>query len=269
VLNPTSGQFRLPSAMNLQKGTLTLGAGVYAVGVQSQSSTEMNLTHKIGALTSTAADAQLSTGTWNVGYLGTNTTFAGIIGQNATLNKYGEGTLTLTGTSTGKVVVNEGAIAGTGTVGSLTVKAGAAILVRGRSTNTLDVLKVSGKVTLNSPVFRMERASGTWQPGTDYQLFTVAVTLTGTPTFEPAIPCEGYVWDYRSLASEGILRLMQAGDANGDGMVDNADVEVVISHIIGKTPAPFFKAAADVNGDGYVNIVDITMIIDIIRTTSL
>ena len=269
VLNPTSGQFRLPSAMNLQKGTLTLGAGVYAVGVQSQSSTETNLTHKIGALTSTAADAQLSTGTWNVGYLGTNTTFAGIIGQNATLNKYGEGTLTLTGTSTGKVVVNEGAIAGTGIVGSLTVKAGAAILVRGRSTNTLDVLKVSGKVTLNSPVFRMERVSGTWQPGTDYQLFTGAVTLTGTPTFEPAIPCEGYVWDYRSLASEGILRLMQAGDANGDGMVDNADVEVVISHIIGKTPAPFFKAAADVNGDGYVNIVDITMIIDIIRTTSL
>ena len=208
VLNPTSGQFRLTVGMNMQKGTLTLGAGVYAVGVQSQSATESNLTHKIGALTSTAADAQLSTSTWNVGYLGTNTTFAGIIGPNATLNKYGEGTLTLTGTSTGKVVVNEGAVAGTGTVGSLTVNAGAALVVRGSGASGLNVLKVDGAVRLASPVFRMERVSGTWQPETDYQLFAGAVTLTGTPTFEPAIPLTGYKWDFSKLASDGILRVV-------------------------------------------------------------
>lgn len=97
TLNPTGGQFRLTSGMNMQKGTFMLGEGVYAVGVKSQSASETSLTHKIGALSSTAADAQLGTSTWNVGYLGTNTTFAGIIGQNATLNKYGEGTLSLTG----------------------------------------------------------------------------------------------------------------------------------------------------------------------------
>ena len=209
VLNPTSGQCRLTSGMNMQKGTFTMGDGVYAVGVQSQSGSETNLTHKIGALTSTAADAQLANGTWNVGYLGTNTTFAGIIGANATLNKHGEGTLTLTGTSTGKVVVVEGTIAGTGTVGTLTVQKGGALLVRGRGASALDVLKVSGKVTLSSPVLRMERASGSWKADTDYQLFTGAVTLTGTPTFEPAVPMEGYKWDYSLLKSNGIIRIIE------------------------------------------------------------
>ncbi len=207
VLNPTSGQFRITSSMNMQKGTLTLGAGVYAVGVQSQSGTETSLSHKIGALSSTATDAQLGISTWNVGYLGTNTTFAGIIGQNATLNKYGEGTLTLTGTSTGRVVVKEGAVAGTGTVGTLTVKEGAALVVVDRAAG-LEVLKVNGKITLNSPVFRMQRIVGDWKADTDYQVFSKAVTLTGTPTFEPAVPLEGYQWDYSWLASEGVIRVV-------------------------------------------------------------
>ncbi len=219
VLNPTSGQFRLTSAMNMQRGTLTLGTGVYAVGVQSQSGTETSLTHRIGALSSTAADAQLSTSVWNVGYLGTSTTFAGIVGANATLNKYGAGTLTLTGASTGKVVVLEGAIAGTGTVGSLTVQKGAALLVRGRGTNALDVLKVSGKVVLVNPTFRMERSSGSWKTDTDYQLFDGPVTLTGTPVFEPAIPAEGCLWDYSLLASDGILRVV--ADPTGIRPTDN------------------------------------------------
>lgn len=257
VLNPTSGQFRLTSGMNLQKGTFTPGAGVYAVGVQSQSGTETNLTHKIGALTSTASDAQLGTGMWNVGYLGTNTTFAGIIGSNATLNKYGEGALTLTGASTGKVNIYEGCVSlenstatttgmvtvasgamvvGTGTStnvtvnkggtigagkaigailgtltlsGNLTVQSGATIRIRGRN-KMIDALKVNGRIMLNDPIFNMERLNSDWLPDTDYRIFTGTgtITLTGTPTFEPAIPIEGYLWDYSSLVSEGIIRVV-------------------------------------------------------------
>ena len=208
VINPTSGQFRLTSGLTMQKGTLKLGEGVYAVGVKAQSGTEVSLTHKIGTLSSTAADAQLGTGTWNVGYLGVNSAFAGIIGGGATLQKYGEGTLTLTGTSEGKVVVYEGTLAGTGTVGTLTLREGAALLVKGRSNGTLDILKVTGKVSLNKPLFRMERFSGTWKPEVDYELFSGPVTLTGTPSFEPAVPAEGYRWDYSLLAYRGILRVM-------------------------------------------------------------
>ncbi len=257
TLNPTSGQFRLTSGMNMQKGTLTLGAGVYAVGVKSQSGTETSLTHKVGALSSTAEDAQLSTSIWNVGYLGTNTTFAGIIGSNATLNKYGEGALTLTGQSTGKVniyagtvslenststttalvtVANGATVRGTGTAASITVSKGGTIgagkatgsaigtltltgnltvqsegiiRVRGRSTRSVDALKVSGDVKLNNPIFQMERISGKWSTDTDYKIFTGTgtITLTGTPTFEPVIPMEGYHWDYSRLFTEGILRI--------------------------------------------------------------
>lgn len=258
TLNSTGGQFRLTSGMNMQKGTFVLGEGVYAVGVKSQSGTETSLTHKIGALSSTAADAQLGTSTWNVGYLGTNTTFAGIIGQNATLNKYGEGTLSLTGQSTGKINVYEGAVSlenststtsamvtaanggmvvGSGTTanvtvsnggtigagkassivvgsleitGNLTVQNGGTIRVRGRSTRSVDDFKVAGKVTLNNPVFRMERLSDDWATDTDYKVFTGTgtITITGTPTFEPAVPMEGYLWDYSALASDGILRVV-------------------------------------------------------------
>ncbi len=208
VLNPTSGQFRLTSGMNMPKGTLKLDAGVYAVGVQSQSGTETNLTHKIGALQSTANDAQINTGTWNVGYLDTNTTFAGIIGGGATLNKYGEGTLTLTGTGTGKVLVRQGAIAGTGTVGQLTILKGGALQVRCSVTDVITTLKVTGKTVLNSPLIKMSRSAGEWKPDTDYQLFTSEVSLSGTPTFEPAVPQEGYLWDYSALQSEGVLRVV-------------------------------------------------------------
>ena len=257
-LNPTDGQFRLTAGMNLQKGTLKLGDGVYAVGVKSHSGTETSLTHTIGALSSTASDAQLGTSIWNVGYLGTNTTFAGIIGSNATLNKYGEGVLILTGSSAGKITVYGGTVslenttatttalvtaasggtvvgAGTtasvtvsrgGTVGAgkatgttvgtltitsnLTVQNGGAIRVRGHGTRSVDEFRVSGKVTLVNPLFRMERLIGEWAPDTDYKVLTGTgtITLTGTPTFEPAIPMEGYIWDYNALASDGIIRVV-------------------------------------------------------------
>ena len=275
TLNPTSGQFRLTSAMNMKKGTFMPGAGVYAVGAKAGSGTESSYTHNIGALSSTAADAQLGTSVWNVGYLGTSTTFAGIIGANATLNKYGEGALTLTGSSTGKINVYEGTVSlenttvttttlvtaanggmviGTGVTsditvkdggtvgagkatgstagtltlkGNLTVQDGGSIRVRGIGRGkTVDALNVSGNVTLNNPVFLMERRSGSWQTDTDYQVFTGTgmITLNGTPTFEPANPLEGYVWDYSALVSDGILRLVT--DPTDIGAVKSEELKV-------------------------------------------
>ncbi len=140
TLNPTSGQFRITSAMDLSKGTFKPEAGVYAVGTQSQSGTESSMTHKIGALSSTATDCQLSTGIWNVGYLGTNTTYAGIIGGNGTLNKYGEGILTLTGASSGAINVREGYVSfdntsAATTTGMVTVYSGGTALGSGKTTS--------------------------------------------------------------------------------------------------------------------------------------
>ena len=54
------------------------------------------------------------------------------------------------------------------------------------------------------------------------------------------------------------------GDVNGDGEVNIADVNLVLSLILsGSTDDPKL-AAADVNGDGEVNIADVNRIIDII-----
>ena len=50
------------------------------------------------------------------------------------------------------------------------------------------------------------------------------------------------------------------GDANGDGVVNDADVKDVASHIMGKTPKGFNKDAADVNNDNKVNAADIVLI---------
>jgi hypothetical protein len=46
------------------------------------------------------------------------------------------------------------------------------------------------------------------------------------------------------------------GDANGDGVVDAADVTAIINYIMGKPSASFNKANADVTGDGEILIDD-------------
>ena len=50
------------------------------------------------------------------------------------------------------------------------------------------------------------------------------------------------------------------GDVNGDGMVNIADINVIIDIILSGGS----NTAADVNGDGVVNISDINAIINII-----
>ena len=49
------------------------------------------------------------------------------------------------------------------------------------------------------------------------------------------------------------------GDVNGDGIVDVADIESVLSVIIGS--AIVSESSADVNGDGNVDIADVVSII--------
>ncbi|MCR4612371.1 MAG: hypothetical protein K5778_00055 [Bacteroidaceae bacterium] len=271
ILNPTSGQFRMVADIDLSKGTFQPEAGVYAVGVKAGSSDEVSRTHKIGSLVSTAADAQLGTSVWNVGYLDKSTTFAGIIGSRATLNKYGDGDLTLTGSSAGAINIYAGSISannasvatttatitvnsggmlcGTGKVATvnilrggivgagkatgtivdtltltapLTVSDGGIIRLRARgNASQIDKFGGEGNVVLTNPVFRIERVSGSWSVDREYKVFTGSgsITLNGTPTFEPAVPMEGYRWDYSQLASDGILRI--EADPTGIEVMNN------------------------------------------------
>lgn len=54
------------------------------------------------------------------------------------------------------------------------------------------------------------------------------------------------------------------GDANGDGEVNIADINVIVNIILGGRADPATMDRADVNDDGEVNIADINAIIDII-----
>ena len=51
------------------------------------------------------------------------------------------------------------------------------------------------------------------------------------------------------------------GDANGDGVVDDADIIEIENYIMGRPSERFIKKAADANNDGKVNVADIVEII--------
>lgn len=276
----TSGQLRLASAIDLSQGTLKLGAGVYAAHVEGGGKNEKVLTSKIGALTSSASDCTLASGIWNVGYLGNDDTYAGIFNSAATLNKYGEGKLTLTGASQGKLNIYEGSVlvgntstatttgattvyeggtlTGNGQIAAVTVKkdgtidAGKSSLItgtltltsslnvnkggiihidaRGTTTVRCDAFKVAGKTTLTSPTFKLEHTGDGFKEGDELPIFTGngTITLTGTPTFEPAIPCEGCLWDYSTLETDGTIRVIADGTGidNSQFTIDNSQMTI-------------------------------------------
>ena len=55
------------------------------------------------------------------------------------------------------------------------------------------------------------------------------------------------------------------GDANGDGNVNEADINAIANHIMDNTPADFDEEAADLNGDKKVNATDIVILVNMIR----
>ena len=182
VFESTGGQLRLASAIDLSKGTLKLDAGVYAAHVKGGSGDEQVLTSKIGSLVSTATDCTLASGNWNVGYLGNNDTYAGMFNSAATLNKYGEGDLTLTGSSQGKVNIHEGRVlvnntsaetttgaitinnggtlAGVGKTATVTVKKGG-VISAGKSDYVTGTMTITGNLSVNMGGVVYSRVRGT------------------------------------------------------------------------------------------------------------
>ena len=70
---------------------------------------------------------------------------------------------------------------------------------------------------------------------------------------------------------QGVLSLLdvQAGDANGDGEINVADIVEVVNYILGRPSGIFMWDAADLNGDGEVNVTDIVAIVNIILTADV
>ena len=57
---------------------------------------------------------------------------------------------------------------------------------------------------------------------------------------------------------------LKQGDANGNNVVDQTDLSMTVSKILGQSPTDFVEEAADVNCDGVVNIADVAALIRII-----
>ena len=217
VIEVTGGQFRLTKATDLSQATLRLDAGVYATHVTANGSAEQNYATKIGSLTSTATDASLGTGTWNVGYLGKTDTYAGGFGSGAIINKYGDGTTTLTGAGSGAVNVyggrlnvnnasapattgtitvrNGGTLAGTGQAQNVAVHTGGT-LAAGISASTTGTLTVNGTLTVADggtiEVCCRKSATGTvtcdhWKQGGRVTLSSpqIRITLLDSNTLAP------------------------------------------------------------------------------------
>ena len=59
------------------------------------------------------------------------------------------------------------------------------------------------------------------------------------------------------------MKIVENGDADGDGAIDVNDVTSTINHILNKPTSSFIEGAADVDGDGVIDVNDVQGIINI------
>lgn len=58
----------------------------------------------------------------------------------------------------------------------------------------------------------------------------------------------------------------ETGDVNADGIIDAADVELILEYIVGKVDfTPRQKRLADVNGDGVIDVGDAVLLLQIVE----
>ena len=55
------------------------------------------------------------------------------------------------------------------------------------------------------------------------------------------------------------------GDANGDGDVNNKDLDIIVRYIMGEEIENFIFKNADLNGDLDVNVGDVVKLIDMLK----
>ena len=196
TIEVTSGELRLAGALNMPNATLKLSG---EDNVYNNSSA-----HKLGALTGTNTGATLSAGTWNVGYLNSDASFAGAVASGVALNKYGTGKLTLTGSSAGTLNVYEGVMdventSAATTTGLIYVRNGGLLRGAGKTQNvtvqnggtlsagkydvTTGAIEILGNLTVQEGGKVLIRARGTTTSSVDHFTVTGATKLTN-PVFE-------------------------------------------------------------------------------------
>ncbi len=167
TVNAHDGDFRMSKGLDMSGTSLTLGDNVYMAHFRTGGGTLIDGTAKIGSLSSTYTTSTLASGTYNIGYNNKNSSFAGKF-DGVFVNKYGTGSLTLSGQSTATLNIYEGKVlatasSGNTTTGLVTVRSGGTLAGSGAVKN---VTVLEGGI--------LEPASSTILAGK----FTVDGTLT-------------------------------------------------------------------------------------------
>ena len=97
-----------------------------------------------------------------------------------------------------------------------------------------------------------------------------AFTLFGSNNITLHVPA-GSIEDYKAVSPWNTFQEIVAldmidlnGDANGDGLVNVADIVTIMNYIMGITPDIFNFDNADTNNDGLIDAADVVKITNII-----
>lgn len=158
TLNVTGVNFRLNQGTDFSNATVSLGSGLTMGHYTQGSASAFSATTKIGALTGVSGST-LTSGVYNIGYNSKDATFDGTLGS-VTINKYGDGVWTLTGTANtcSSVTVNAGTLKLTNVSGTavgsgiVSVKDGGTLsLSKCTSTSMGSIIVYSGGI-VQSPI---------------------------------------------------------------------------------------------------------------------
>ena len=91
-----------------------------------------------------------------------------------------------------------------------------------------------------------------------YKALVVAGTHTGVDRLVVSVPIAGVT---KKIMPDAVIAIVDPRtDLNGDGIVDLADLSIVLAHF-GETGAPG-ETAGDVNGDGVVDLSDLALVLE-------
>ena len=228
----SGGNFRLMSSVtDMQKARLVIGAGTTVGHYASGGAGEATATTKIGALAGTATDGVLGGGqsTYQVGFLGENTTFSGLLKAKSVV-KVGDGRLTLrTPGHTSPITVNAGTLelqntsstvlcsglvtvarggtlTGTATVQNVTMQQGATYLCTLTASGN-SRLTVKGNLRHNSDTLLVRiPATRQLKEGDELTVFSVSGTHAGDVIVKVESDVR-YEFDTSALLTDGKLRV--------------------------------------------------------------
>jgi len=140
-----------------------------------------------------------------------------------------------------------------------------------------DVTAVIGDLTLDAVFTESPRKYTVIFQNWDHETIETQSVAYGTAATAPAIPKkEGYTFagwdrDFSKIQAETTVTalfvkndLITKGDANGDGIVDVADIVEMVNAMKGQPSANYKAINADIDGNGYVTDTDITEVVKII-----